>query len=66
MSGSVRIYTVTGVRGASYWGGGFRWGWRGEEDLRSEDPELPRRNWLRTSSVSLVLAMLFLICIMDI
>ena len=37
-----------------------------ECDLRSDDPvDPPRRIWLRTSSVSLVLAMLFLICIMD-
>ena len=38
--------------------------WR--RHLRSEEPaEPPRRIWLRTSSVSLVLAMLFLMCIMD-
>lgn len=37
-----------------------------ECDLRSDDPvDPPRRIWLRTSSVSLVLAMLFLICIID-
>ncbi len=35
-------------------------------DLRSDDPvDPPLRIWLSTSSVSLVLAMLFLICIID-